>query len=72
MPVQMSFWGDYCISVEENPQGSGRWFYTVALLPGRAMAATDPGESPPKGPFASDTAALETARLELVKTKQAY
>ncbi len=57
--------------LEQIQDGSGPWFYSVTVRPGHAKP-DDPGEPARVGPFDSDMAALEAARIHLIRDKQAY
>jgi hypothetical protein len=69
--THLSFWGDYCISLAQIPEESGRWFYSVTGILGRAQPADETDEPDRAGPFESDTAAFEAARIHLVRDKRA-
>jgi hypothetical protein len=67
MVTQLSFWSDYCISLEQR---SGGWFYSVESMRQDTPRVVPDGQA--LGPFPSDSQAIEAARLMLVKDKNVY
>ena len=66
---RVSCWADSCISLEQIPEASGKCFYFITVASEHATPPAKLGKPVRERPFDSDVAALEAARLHLIRDR---